>query len=80
MAFDGYTVFVDSVFDASKHDVLDTCEYSVVSAYIENVMQQYKPGCVVSVFENDTENDSKMIEWHFFDPINGWNGWASWDV
>lgn len=72
MAFDGYTIFRDNVFNPTIHDVFNTRNDSIKSHIIATIKSDNHVGDVINVFEDDTEYDGTLIESWFNDSYSGW--------
>lgn len=72
MAFGGYTIFRDNVFNTSVHDVFNTRDTSIKDCIIQTIKNDNHIGDVISVFEDDTEYDGTLIESWFNDSYSGW--------
>ena len=72
MAFDGYTIFRDNVFDSSLHMVFTTWDDDELADIVATIKKANKVGDVIAVFEDDTEYDGTLIESWFNDSYSGW--------
>lgn len=72
MAFDGYTIFRDNVFNRTVHDVFNTRNHSIKDNIIATLKRDNHVGDVISVFEDDTEYDGTLIQSWFNDSYAGW--------
>lgn len=72
MAFGGYTIFRDNVFNTSFHMVFNTWDDVEKDDIVATIKKSNKIGDVIAVFEDDTEYDGTLIESWFNDSYEGW--------
>ena len=72
MAFAGYTIFRDNVFNTSAHMVFEAKDENNRNDIVKTLMKSNKIGDVISVFEEDTEDDGYLIASWFNDSYRGW--------
>ena len=72
MAFSGYTIFRDNVFNASAHMVFEAKDENEMKDIVKTIKKSNRVGDVVSVFEDDTEFDGYLIASWFNDSYSGW--------